>query len=232
MFNSEDTVLTSETRRLPLPERRLSVTPLDLRQPSFKAGFRGFDCDEVTSFLQEAAADYEKVVLENERLREELSQSRTSLNASRELEGTLKSTLVSAQKVADDIRATAERDAAKIVRDAESQADLLKARAEVRLEEMQGEIDGLALKRQEALKSVESALSTLRDTVEFMKNMDDQDVDVPAASVPAASQPALGPESPISAAFPSETAGFESELEAVAPSTATMPLAIVRTQSA
>ena len=225
MFNSEETVLTSETRRLPLPERRLSVTPLDLRQQSFKAGFRGFDCDEVTSFLQEAADDYEKVMLENKRLREELSHSRASLNESREVEGTLKSTLISAQKVADDIRATAERDAATILRDAESRADLLKARAEAQLEEMQGEIDGLAVKRQEALTRVESALSTLRDTVDCMKNLDDQDANVSAESVTQASPP-------MPDASPSDSGGFESDLEAVGSGTALMPLAIVRAQSA
>ena len=33
----------TETRRLPMAERNLAVTPLDLRQAKFNASLRGFD---------------------------------------------------------------------------------------------------------------------------------------------------------------------------------------------
>ena len=123
-----------------------------------------------------------------------------------------------------------ERDAAKTLRDAESQADLLKARAEARLEEMQAEIDGLAAKRHEALARVESALAALRETVSLMTSLDDQDA--PETSVAPGSSRALGAGSPMSDPFPSESAGFESDLESAGPSTAPLPLAMVRAQSA
>ena len=37
----------------------MKIAPLDLRQHSFRSTFRGFDRNEVVSFLAEAADDYE-----------------------------------------------------------------------------------------------------------------------------------------------------------------------------
>ncbi len=50
----------------------MKVTPLDLRQQRFKTAIRGFDRAEVTAFLSEAADDFEQILREQERLRQEI----------------------------------------------------------------------------------------------------------------------------------------------------------------
>ena len=125
MLKTEESAQTTDARRLPSPERHLSVTPIDMRQPRFGTAMRGFDRNEVTNFLEEAATDYEHTLRENDRLRGEIVRLEALLHQFRELEDSLKATLMSAQKIGDDMRETATKEAARIVREAESRAGLL-----------------------------------------------------------------------------------------------------------
>jgi cell division initiation protein len=155
-----------------IPERQLKVTPLDVRQSRFKTAMRGFDKAEVTALLDAVADDYENALRENERLRQELARLEASLVQHRELEGSLKSTLISAQKVADDLRETAQAESLRVVREAEGRAELLMQKAQARLEDVQREIDGLKMKRREAETSIEAVISTLHNTLEFVREQD------------------------------------------------------------
>ena len=158
-----------------MPERQLKVTPVDLRQSRFKTAMRGFDKAEVTALLETVADDYENALRENDRLRQQLDRMEASLTQHRELEGSLKSTLISAQKIADDMRETAGAEAARIVREAEGRADLLLQKAQARLEDVQREIDGLKMKRREAETSIESIIATLHNTMEFIREQEGRD---------------------------------------------------------
>src|SRR6185295_15005691 len=139
----EMALTTSEPRpRITSPERHISITPLDMRQARFTAAFRGFDKADVTSFLQEAADGFDQAMRENERLRMEIVRLETSLDQFRELEGSLKTTLLMAQKVADDMRENAQQEAARLVREAEGRVELMVQRAQSKTEDIEREIDG------------------------------------------------------------------------------------------
>jgi cell division initiation protein len=150
----------------------MKVTPLDLRQQRFQTVMRGYDRGEVNAFLTEAAEDYENAVRENERLRQELSKSEAVLNEHRSQEKNLRNTLLTAQKLADEIRENAQQEAARIMRDAEGRADLLLQKSQSRVEEVQREIDGLRLKRKDVETSLESIISALYNTIEFVRDQD------------------------------------------------------------
>ena len=157
------------------PERPMKVTPLDVRQSRFKTAMRGYDKAEVTALLDAVADDYENTLRENDRLRHDLARLEASLSQHRELEGSLKSTLISAQKVADDMRETAQAEAARVVREAEGRAELLLQKAEARLEDVQREIDGLKMKRRETETGIESLISTLHNTLEFIREQESRE---------------------------------------------------------
>ena len=165
----------TETRRLPLPERNASVSPLDVRQAKFNTALRGFDRNEVATFLLEAAEGYDQALRENERLRHDVVRLEASVVQYRELEGSLKSTLMTAQKVADDLRENASHEAVRIVREAEGRAELLVQKAQARHEDMQREIDGLRMKRRDAEASVESIIAALHNTVEFIREQEQRE---------------------------------------------------------
>lgn len=168
---------TTPNVRRPAPERHLTVTPLDLRQAQFATGMRGFNKAEVTGLLLQAADDYEHILRENERLRQDVSRLEASLAQFRELEGSLKSTLLSAQKVADDMRSNATQEATRIMREAEGKAELMVEKAQARVEDVQREIEGLRLRRREVETNIESVISSLNHTLDFVREQDKRERD-------------------------------------------------------
>lgn len=185
----------------------MNVTPLDLRQQKFKTAMRGYDRGEVDALLTEVADDYEGAIREADRLRQEVARLEDLLAEHRSEEKSLKNTLVSAQRLADEMRESAERDAQRVVRDAEARADLLVQKAQTRHEDLQREIDGLRARRRETETSVEAIINALKNTLDFVREQDQKDRDdkirlmrprpadavVPAAgATPAAAAPAAG----------------------------------------
>ena len=153
----------------------MNVSPLDLRQQRFRKAFRGFDPVEVTAFLVAVADDYEQALRETDRLRQELMRLEVVLAENRGQEKNLQSTLITAQKLSDDIKANAEQEAKRIVREAEGRSDLLLDKTQARLEDIQREIDGLKLKRKDVETSIEAHISTLRNTLEFVREQEVRD---------------------------------------------------------
>ncbi len=150
----------------------MNVSPLDLRQQKFSRALRGFDPVEVTSFMMAVAEDYEQALREADRLRTDLARMEAVLNEHREHERSLKSTLMAAQKLADDIKVHADEEARRIIRDAQSRSDLLLQKTEARLEDVQREIDGLKLKRKDVETSIEATIQTLRNTLEYVREQE------------------------------------------------------------
>ena len=155
----------------------MKVSPLDLRQLRFRTAFRGFDRAEVVALLSEVADDYEHALREADNLRQDVSKMEALLNQHREHERDLRNTLVTAQKVSDDLRTNAEAQAKQIIREAEGRSDLLLQKTQARLEDVQREIDGMKLKRREVENSLEASMATLRSTLEFVREQEQRERD-------------------------------------------------------
>ena len=151
---------------------RMNVSPLDLRHQRFRVAFRGFDQVEVTSLLAAVADDYEQALRETDHLRQDLGRMEAMLNEHREHEKNLQNTLLTAQKLSDEIKDHAREEAVRIVREAEGRADLLLEKTQLRLDDLQREIDGLKLKRRQVETSIEGTIQTLRDTLDYIRNSD------------------------------------------------------------
>lgn len=110
----------------------MKVTPLDLRQTHFRKGMRGYDPEEVRALLADAADDYEAALRDLDRLRQEMQKADVQLSEYREREANLRNTLLTAQKVADQIRENAAKEADVLLRDAESRSTATLKEAESR----------------------------------------------------------------------------------------------------
>ena len=165
------------------PGRVMRVAPIDLRQARFKNAVRGFNRTEVVAFLTEAADDYESALREIDRLRQDLARSESLLVEHREREGTLRNTLVTAQKLADEIKESAENEARLILREAQGRADLLAQQAQGnadllvqqsqrRVEEMERGINELRLRRRDAEGTLESTIQALQRALTFIREQD------------------------------------------------------------
>jgi cell division initiation protein len=151
-------------------QTRMNVSPLDLRQQRFRTGLRGFDKIEVAAFLSAAADDYEQALRETDRLRQDLAKMEAVLNENREHEKNLRNTLLTAQRLSDEIKEHANQEAKRIIREAEGRAGLLLEKAQLRLDDIQRDIDALALKRQDVETSVEATIQTLRNTLQYVRD--------------------------------------------------------------
>jgi len=150
----------------------MKVTPLDLRQQQFKTVIRGYDRGEVQAFLLEVADDYENALRDNDKLRQDVAKLDAVLGEHRGQERNLRNTLLTAQKLGDEMKEHAQAEASLILREADGRADLLLQKAQSRLEDVQREIDGLRMKRREVENDIESLVRTLTSTLEFIRDQD------------------------------------------------------------
>src|SRR5262245_3405640 len=153
-------------------ERVMRVAPLDLRQQRFRKAIRGFDPTEVGAFLTEPADDYEHALREIDRLRQSLGRMQSQLEEHRERESNLRNTLTTAQRLADEVKEQAQTEAKMIVREAQGRADLLLQKAQVRLEEVERDINELRLRRRDVEGSLEASIQALYRALEFIREQD------------------------------------------------------------
>ena len=100
------------------------ITPMEIHNREFKKGFRGYNENEVDEFLDRIVVDYEKVLRENEKLRDKLTMNDKEVENYKKLEKNLQETLSVAQKTADEVLDTAKKSAKEMrdnaVRDTQS----------------------------------------------------------------------------------------------------------------
>lgn len=127
----------------------MRVTPIDIQHREFPIKFRGFDKEEVNAFLKEVTEEYEVLIKENNRLREDLAGKEIQLIELRKKEETLNNTLLNVQRLVEDLKANAQREASLIIKEAELKAEEIKKDAEQSLFGLKKELTDL--KRQKAL---------------------------------------------------------------------------------
>lgn len=150
----------------------MKVTPLDLRQQKFRVTMRGYDRNEVDALLNEVADDYEQSLRETDRLHNELSRLEAVIAEHREHERNLRNTLLTAQRLSDEIREHAEQEARRLVEEAESRAELVFQQTQNRVDDIQREIDNLKMKRRDVETTLQSTIATLRNALEFVREQE------------------------------------------------------------
>lgn len=153
----------------PPPERIMRVAPLDLRQHRFRTAMRGFDKTEVVALLTEAADDYEQALRENDRLRQDLIRVEALLQEHRDREANLRDTLLTAQRLADDMRSAAEKEARLIVQEAQGRADLLVHGAQARLDDIERQVNEMRLRRRGVETSLDGTIQALNHALDFVR---------------------------------------------------------------
>ena len=103
----------------------MNISPLDIRKHEFRKTMRGFDPDEVTAFLDMISLEYENLIRENAILNEKVGNLDSQLKKYRDIENTLRETLLSAQRAREDTIKTAKKQAEVIIREAEVKAAAL-----------------------------------------------------------------------------------------------------------
>jgi len=95
---------------------------MDIQNKEFKKGFRGYSEDEVDEFLDQIMIDYEKLYKENMELKEKIEKTHDQMDKYKNIEETLKNTLIVAQSSAEEVRGNALKKSELIIGEAEQQA--------------------------------------------------------------------------------------------------------------
>jgi len=98
------------------------LTPLDIHNKEFGKGFRGYNEREVDEFLDRVVKDYESLYRDNLELRETVERLNSKLEHFQQMETTLHNTLVIAQETAEEVKLSAKKEAALVLKEAEIRA--------------------------------------------------------------------------------------------------------------
>ena len=149
----------------------MKISPLDIQQQQFKGKmFGGLDSDDVDSFLQQIAQQVEELVRENTELKEQNRRMTAEGDELKQREADLRQTMLAAQRVMEEMKANADKEARLVVSEAEMKAEKIVAEAEKSLIQLNNQIQDL---RREKMK-FESSLKSLLDTHYKMLNLSEE----------------------------------------------------------
>lgn len=146
----------------------MGITPLDIQQHRFKSRPFGYDKAGVDRFLELVAEEMERLLRQIQELKEELSRTRSGLDEMREREATLRDTLMTAQRITDELKANARKEAEIILAEAELRAERVIRDAEDRRLHLIGEIQ--EIKRRKV--SFETSLRALLESHSRLLELD------------------------------------------------------------
>jgi cell division initiation protein len=120
----------------------MKITPLDIQQQQFKGKMLGgLDADDVDAFLQTVAAEMENLIRENNELKELQSRQNREVADMAAKEKDLRETMLAAQRIAEDMKANANKEASLIITEAELKAERIVADSERQLSELKIRIE-------------------------------------------------------------------------------------------
>jgi len=101
----------------------LNITPIEIEQVEFKSGFKGYNKEEVKSFLIEIAEEFKILIEENSELRKEIELLKSQLQKYKGIEEKLQNSLIMLQDVERSKMQQAEKEAELIIKQAELDAE-------------------------------------------------------------------------------------------------------------
>jgi cell division initiation protein len=152
----------------------MKLTPLDIQRQSFESAFRGFDRDEVRTYLNVVAEEMEQLRSENEKLQEEVRRQSALLAEHREREQILKNTLVAAQKTSEEMKENAKKQSQMLLKEAELASDRLIETAQAKAHGIEKDILDLKQQKRQVLNSVLASIANLRSLIQTMNEAEAQ----------------------------------------------------------
>ena len=129
-----------------------ALTPMDIETVEFKkTPFKGYSAEEVDLFLDKVIMEFERIYKDNAKLQDQLDAREEVIKHYKVLEETIKSSIVRAEKTADDtvknattsfriIIKSAEERANNIITDAQNQAQAMLSEGNGELAEIKSQV--------------------------------------------------------------------------------------------
>jgi cell division initiation protein len=143
----------------------MPLTPVEIRHIQLKRGLFGYRKSAVHRMMDDIADSFEAVWRERSQLVERVDELETEVTRHVELEGLLRSTLVSAERASQDLKEAARREADVIVTEANAEARKVLRDAITEKEQVMGDVRRVQALLRSALAVVDEGtpVTTARD---------------------------------------------------------------------
>ncbi|MFW5774811.1 MAG: DivIVA domain-containing protein [Chitinivibrionales bacterium] len=148
----------------------MRITPLDIKKQPFKKTMMGFDPDQVNSFLEMVANEFEQLNRSHDELAGEVNQYKQKLEHYERIEKTLNETLLTAQRATDEARLNAQKEAELILKDAQIRADRYEDQSRQRVNGLQSELLSLKAQRESFITRFRSLLKDQLSLLEVISD--------------------------------------------------------------
>ncbi len=153
----------------------MRITPLDIQQKQFPMRLRGFDVDEVYSFLELIREELEELLRENASLKEQLNRADSQLQEYKNMEVTLRETLMTAQQMVEDYKTNARKEAELILKEAELKADTMIKEAQEKVVKIHEDIVDLKGIRRHFKEEIKRLIDSHLKMLEFDKEREGEE---------------------------------------------------------
>jgi cell division initiation protein len=120
----------------------MKITPIDIQQQQFKGKMLGgLDPEDVDAFLQSVASEMEGLIRENNDLKEQQARHNREMSDMAEKEKDLRETMLAAQRITEEMKANAQKEASLVVSEADLRAERIVMDAERQLGELKARIE-------------------------------------------------------------------------------------------
>jgi cell division initiation protein len=154
------------------------LTPLDIHNKEFGKSIRGYNTDEVDGFLDEVIKDFEVLYKENLDLKEKMQKQEENINQYKEIEQALQNTLVLAQKISDEVKQNAQKEAELHIWEARKKGEQIVAQAEEEITEAVRRVEKLRGLERQIFVRIRSFLMAHMDMVDNYDNAEDVESDI------------------------------------------------------
>ncbi|MBI4688460.1 MAG: DivIVA domain-containing protein [Nitrospirae bacterium] len=155
----------------------MRITPLDIQQKQFTTKFRGFDLEEVDSFLELVREEMEELLRENATLRDEVKLLDKQLKDYKNIEETLRNTLMATQQMVEDYKDSARKEAELIKKEAELQSEEILKGAQERVIKIHEDITDMKGVRRHFKEEIRRLAERVIREIEFDKEREEEKPD-------------------------------------------------------
>jgi cell division initiation protein len=153
----------------------MKISPMDIQKQTFGAQMRGFDKDEVKSYLNLVAEEVAALQRERDSFEQEIQSLRALLDEHRERETILKNTLLTAQRVSEELKEAARKQGESVIKEAELQSDRLLELAQARAHEVERGILELRAHRTTIRTDIRALVTRLTTILDLQEEAEVED---------------------------------------------------------
>ncbi len=145
----------------------MKISPIEIRQQEFTKKMRGFDPDEVQSFLESVAEELEKLYSENDSLKNEVESLTEQVNDYKKIEQNLQATLLKAQENSSKSMEATKKQTSLMIKEAELKASQIIEKARESTNDIRNAVVNLREEKDLILAKLKAIVSSQANLLEL-----------------------------------------------------------------